>query len=130
MAEAPTIPRLYLLGGIELRGVDPGAADRLLAQSKLAALCALLALAPDGRLQRRDRLVGMLWPELDQAHARAALRKALHAMRGTLGESALRTRGDDEVAFEPGAVWCDAVEPGVSIDKGHLLRAGELYRGD
>ena len=130
MADAPVVPHLYLLGGIELQGIGQPSADRLLAQSKLAALCALLALAPEGRLQRRDRLVGMLWPELDQSHARAALRKALHALRGALGEEALRTRGDDEVAFEPGAIWCDAVELATAIDKGHLAHAVKLYRGE
>jgi len=128
-AGAPGI-ELYLLGGIELRGVDREAADRLLAQAKLSALLAVLALAPEARPQRRDRIVGLLWPELDQSHARTALRKALHAIRSTLGADVLRTRGDEEVALETPAMWCDAVELARAAETGKMQRAIELYRGE
>ena len=40
------------------------------------------------------------------------------------------TRGDDEVALAPGTVRCDAVEFTAAIEKGQLLRALEIYRGD
>jgi serine/threonine-protein kinase len=123
-------PALFILGGIELRGVPADAADHLLAQSKVVALLAYLVLAPPGRFQRRDRIVGLLWPELDQAHARAALRKAVHVVRTTLGEKALLTRGDEELALAPTVLWCDAVELEHAADSGQLVRATELYRGD
>lgn len=121
---------LFLLGGIELRGVDRAAADRLLAQAKLSALMAVLALAPDALPQRRDRIVGLLWPELDQPHARTALRKALHAIRASLGAEVLRTRGDEEVGLAFPPMWCDAVELANAADSGKMLRATELYRGE
>jgi DNA-binding SARP family transcriptional activator len=121
---------LFILGGIELRGVPPDDADHLLAQSKVVALLAYLALAPSARHQRRDRIVGLLWPELDQARARAALRKAVHLVRGTLGAQVLATRGDEELVLTPGALWCDAVELQHSADAGQLARAVDLYRGD
>ncbi|HJQ18826.1 MAG TPA: BTAD domain-containing putative transcriptional regulator [Gemmatimonadaceae bacterium] len=121
---------LYLLGGIELRGVDRATGDRLLAQAKLSALLAFLSLAPAGLPQRRDRIVGLLWPELDQAHARTALRKALHAVRATLGADVVRTRGDEEVALAFPPMWCDAVELASAADSGKMLRATELYRGE
>lgn len=121
---------LFLLGGIELRGVDAKVADRLLAQPKIAALLAFLALSPEQRLQRRDRVVGLLWPELDQAHARTALRKALHAVRNSLGAEALRTRGDEEVGLASPPVWCDATELASAADQGRLLQAVTLYRGE
>ena len=94
VADSPI--QLFLFGGVELRGVDKRRAAKVLAQSKLAALLAVLALAPDGRMLRRDKLVGLLWPELDQPHARTALRKAIHAVRALLGAAALTTRGDEE----------------------------------
>jgi DNA-binding SARP family transcriptional activator len=122
--------KLFLLGGIELKDVEAKLAHRVLSQSKLTALLAVLALAPDGRMQRRDRLVGLLWPELDQAHARTALRKALHVIRATLGADAIRSRGDEEVGLEVSRVWCDAVELAAAADRGMLLRAVELYRGE
>ena len=121
---------LYLLGGIELRGVKPEEADRLLAQPKLTALLAFLALAPDYRPQRRDRIVGLFWPELDQSHARTALRKAVHALRSTLGADALRSRGDEEIALAVPPVWCDAGELATAADEGRMMRAIELYRGE
>lgn len=122
--------RLELLGGIELRGVDRAQADELLAQPKLTALLAFLALAPEARLQRRDRIVGLLWPELDQTRARAALRKALHAVRSVLGANALRARGDEEVGLDPAVVRCDAAELRSATDSGALLRAVEIGRGE
>jgi serine/threonine-protein kinase len=102
----------------------------LLAQSKAVALLAYLALSPPGRYQRRDRLVGLLWPELDQAHARATLRKAVHLVRSALPDEPFAARGDEELALVPGALWCDAAELQTSADAGRLGRAIELYRGD
>lgn len=127
---APAGPALYILGGIELRGLPREDADHLLAQSKVVALLSYLALAPTARHQRRDRIVGLLWPELDQVHARAALRKAIHLVRAALGAGVLDTRGDEEVVLVPGSLWCDAVELQRSADVGQLARAVELYRGD
>ena len=114
---------LFLLGGIELRGVDRAVADRLLAQAKLSALLALLALAPEQRPQRRDRIVGFLWPELDQAHARTALRKAVHALRSALGTDVVRSRGDEEIGLAVPPMWCDAAELAVAADTGLFAKA-------
>ncbi len=126
--------RFHVLGGVALQGtVDPAEADRLLAQPKVVALLAYLALAAAGRAtryQRRDRLVGLLWPELDQAHARGALRKAVHAARAVLGGDALLSRGDEELALADGALWCDAVAFGDAEDAGQLAHALELYAGE
>ena len=122
---------LRLLGATDLRGVPDDAAAGLLAQSKAVALLAYLALAAPGTLHRRDRLVGLLWPELDQEHARAALRKVLLALRRALGPEAVAARGDEEIGLAPGAVWCDAVEFDESVEKHFYARALELYkRGD
>jgi serine/threonine-protein kinase len=118
--------KLRLLGTVTLEGAA-GAAE-LLAQSKLVALLAYLAVA--GGHQRRDRIVGLLWPELDQTHARGALRKSLHALRRLLGSGAVATRGDDDVAVAPEALWCDAAEFTAAADGGRLARALELYKGE
>ncbi|AHG93569.1 transcriptional activator domain-containing protein (plasmid) [Gemmatirosa kalamazoonensis] len=119
---------LRLLGPTDLRGVAAEEAGALLAQSKCVALLAYLALASPGALHRRDRLVGLLWPELDQEHARAALRKAVYALRRALGAAALAARGDEEIGLAPDAVWCDAVEFSECVEKSYYSRALELYR--
>src|SRR6476620_6894717 len=118
---------LCLLGGVELRGVAPGVANAVLAQSKPLALLAFLALSPRGRFQRRDRLVGLLWPDLDQSHARAALREALHDLRTAFGPQVITTHGDDEVALTPDTVRCDAVDFTAAVEYTHLARALEQY---
>jgi DNA-binding SARP family transcriptional activator len=129
-SQNPAGPSLYLLGGVELRGLPTDDATRLLSQTKVVGLLACLALAPAGSFTRRDRLVGLLWPELDQLHARAALRKAIHFARAVLGETTLVNRGDEELGLDGGALWCDASDVRRAIERGHLERAIELYRGD
>lgn len=131
MAESQNAIRLYLLGGLELAGaVDPALAHRLLAQPKLTALLAFLALSSEQRPQRRDRIVALLWPELDQAHARTALRKGAHAIRAALGSDALWNRGDEEIGLAMPPLWCDAVEVRAAADAGRMLRVHELYKGE
>jgi DNA-binding SARP family transcriptional activator len=126
----PSQPALFLLGGVELRGVPVNDAAQLLAQSKTVAFLAYLALSPSGRFQRRDRLVALLWPELDQNHARAALRKAIYAARGALGAETLVSHGDEELALSAGGLWCDAAEFIAMADTGHTVGALDLYRGE
>lgn len=130
MSDSSPAIQLFLFGGVALRGVDEKRAAKVLAQSKLAALLAVLALAPEGRMMRRDKLVGLLWPELDQPHARTALRKAVHALRALLGGDAFTTRGDEEVGLDASRVWCDAADLRASADAGRLARVHELYRDE
>ena len=122
---------LELLGGVEIRGVERVNTERVLVQPKLVALLAYLSLAgADGRHQRRDQLVALLWPELDQAHARTALRKAIYVIRACLGAEALLSRGDEELLLAPNIVACDAVAFRSDVDGGFLARALERYRDD
>lgn len=123
-------PSLNLLGGIELTGVPARSANRLLSQAKVVGFLACLSLAPRGRFQRRDRLVGLLWPELDQAHARAALRKAVHATRQALGPKALAARGVEELLIDEAHLGCDVRTFVDDADAGRLTSALERYRGE
>jgi DNA-binding SARP family transcriptional activator len=122
--------QLVLLGGIELRGVPGTVSSAILAQPKAVAVLAYLALSPEGRFQRRDRLVALLWPELDQEHARAALRKVVYIIRAALGTQLLLSRGDEELALGTGELWCDVVEFTARADEGQIVRALQLYRGE
>jgi DNA-binding SARP family transcriptional activator len=119
---------LRLLGAPDLAGVDPADAAALLGQPKRLAVLIHLALATPRGWHRRDRLVGMLWPELDQERARTALRKTVLTLRETLGREAIVSRGDEEIALAPGAVWCDAAAADDAFEAGHYARVLELYR--
>ena len=120
--------RLWLLGAPDLTGVDPADAAALLGQPKRLAVLIHLALATPRGWHRRDRVVGMLWPELDQERARTALRKTVLALRETLGRETIVSRGDEEIALAPGALWCDAVDADDAFEAGHYARVLELYR--
>jgi serine/threonine-protein kinase len=119
---------LRLLGSPDLTGIDSPAAAALLGQPKRLAVLIYLVLAAPRGWQRRDRLVGMLWPELDQERARTALRKTVLVLRRTLGEQAVVSRGDEEIAVAPGALWCDAAEVDTAFEAGQFARVLELYR--
>lgn len=124
-------PILRLLGGADLRGERTASADAVLAQPKILATLAYLAVeGGDGRWQRRDMLVGLLWPELDQAHARAALRKGVHAIRQAFGADAIEARGDEEVRLADAVLSCDVAAFLRALDEGKFALAVECYRGD
>jgi len=118
-----------VLGTADLRGAGGVDFDALLGQPKPLALLAYLALATPRGFHRRDHVLGLLWPGLDQDHARGALRKTVHLLRRGLGEGLL-TRGDEELGLDSGVFWCDAVAFEQAAEAGRLARALELYRGD
>jgi serine/threonine-protein kinase len=99
-------------------------------QPKRTALLAYLAAALPRGFHRRDKLVALFWPELDEAHARNALSQALYVLRAALGEAAVVTRGDSEVGVNQDLVWCDvaAFEGALELDR--PAEAIALYRGD
>jgi len=120
---------LTLFGSVDLRGSGEAGA-RLLVQSKVVALLAYLSVPTVGRFVRRDTIVGLLWPELDQARARKALRQAVLAVRAELGADALIGRGDEELALSADHVWCDVAAFTHATDNGLLMQALKLYGGD
>lgn len=127
VAEAPL--QLLVLGPTELTGAGEGVSAALIRQPKRLALLAYLALATADGYRRRDSIVGMFWPELDQMHGRQQFRKALHALRKALGPGAVGLRGEEEVRLEP-QVWCDAVAFRRHVEAGTWGEALALYRGD
>jgi DNA-binding SARP family transcriptional activator/TolB-like protein len=122
--------RLFLFGGLRVEGET--AADRrsVLSQPRRLALLAYLVLRARRGVQRRDELLGIFWPESDTAHARGALRNALHFLRLAVGPGVIHSRGSEEIELEPGALWCDAVEFEQLLDAGDTERALTLYSGD
>jgi DNA-binding SARP family transcriptional activator len=84
--------------------------------------------APHG-FRRRDSVIALFWPHLDQQRGRAALRQALHVLRVTAGSEILIRRGE-EVGLNPSALWCDVIAFDQALDEGEPEAALALYRGD
>jgi DNA-binding SARP family transcriptional activator len=126
-APAEPLLNIRLFGAVEITG-SPGA-PRILSQPKLTTLLGYLCLARPAGLQRRDRIIGLFWPEQPAERARGSLRTALHAMREALGADIFLRRGDGEVGVDFSRVWCDAHAFLEAVEEGRLARALELYRG-
>src|SRR6266545_6658887 len=94
--------RLALLGP---PSVEVGGAPLRVDTRKAVALLAYLACS--GRRHGRDELAALLWPEADDAHARAALRRTLSALNHALGGTA-RAAADRS--------GLELVAPGMELD--------------
>ncbi len=94
---------LYLLGSprVERDG-------RLLETDTRKAVALLAYLAVSGEFQSRETLAALLWPEMSDKRARAALRRTLSALRAAVGEGALYVTRDGLSIIEE-ECWCDAL---------------------
>src|SRR3989454_39397 len=121
---------LRLLGRLRLTGAAGRAVRALLGQPRRLALLAYLAAATPPGFHRRDSLLALFWPELDQEHARAALRQALHVVRDALGTNAVASRGDEEIGLDFDRASCDVTRFRRAVEGEQFREALELYRGD
>src|SRR3954466_9366874 len=99
--------RFHLLGVIDIRDQNGQVISAAVAQPKRLALLAYLTAASPRGPHRRDTLLGIFWPELDQDHARNALSQAAHFLRRSLGEPALVSRNAEELGLDGTVVWTD-----------------------
>jgi len=102
----------------------------VLAQPRRVALLAYLASATPRGMHRRDKLAALFWPDLDQDHARAALRQAVYVLRGALGAGAIVSYGDEELGVDFELVHCDVAAFDRAVEARQLEQALEIYRGD
>jgi len=121
---------LRTLGTIELRDGTGERIESVLLHSKRLALLAYLCTSHPIQLWRRDTLVTLLWPELDNAHARGALRFELSRLRRALGRDALCGEGAEAVGVNPERIRCDASAFEAALDDGRLADALDLWRGE
>jgi DNA-binding SARP family transcriptional activator/TolB-like protein len=118
-----------LLGSLAVRRADGREFSSLPSQPKRFALLAYLAIAA-GAYQRRDTLVAMFWPELDQFAARRALRNTLYHLREALGDGVITTRGDDEVGIDAAMLTCDVTALGDAFIDHRFEETVDCYRGE
>lgn len=119
-----------LLGGLELEAADGTNVSAILSQPKRVALLVLLACGSGRGLLRRDSLIGLLWPELDQDRGRHALRQSLYVLRKALGHDLVEARGDDEVGICRDMISCDVERFEREATGGNAESAMKMYGGD
>ena len=118
------------LGALDLRAADGRELHTLLAQPKRIALLAYLCIADPRGYHRRDTLLGLFWPDSDQEHARASLRKSVHVLRKALGEDAIVSRGDEEIDVDRDRISCDVNSFEEHVRANRFQEALDVYRGD
>ena len=109
---------LRTLGALDLRDADGRELRPILAQPKRLALLAYLTTATPGPFCRRDALLGVFWPEMDHARARAALSRAVHYLRKFLGDSVVVGHSDDELGVDSQLFTCDVVRFHDALQRG------------
>ena len=124
--------RLRMLGSTELHSSSGRELRAVLSQPKRFAVLAFLGAQPRV-FHRRDTLLALFWPDLDNRRARGALNQALSFLRKELegaSGTVILNRGVEEIGINPEELWCDAATFRDHIDSERHSEALELYRGD
>ena len=121
---------LRTLGTIDLVDDSGARIDALLRRPKRLALLAYLAMARPGATLRREKLLALFWPEIDEARARGSLRQSVHVLRQHLGASALVALGDEALSLNDSIVCCDAMKFERAVGEGRLADAMDVYGGE
>ena len=116
---------LKLLGGMSLEDEDGPMTGQVVQRRRLALLAVLGA---SRSAVSRDRLVALLWPELDAEGARHRLSDSVYVIRRALGDETIVTAGDD-VRLDDTRVRVDVRELERALDGGSLEEAAALYGG-
>ena len=120
---------LRTLGTIDLRDGDGSPLPDPVRRSKRIALLAYLAAPHPVRLHRRETICALLWPELDESHARGMLRHELYELRRALGPDAIRGEGGETAGVDADVVWCDARAFESAVEEDRLTDALDLVHG-
>lgn len=124
------VHELRVLGGLDLRRTDGTPVGGILSQPKRSALLVYLAAEAWEVPVRRDSLVGLFWPELDQDRGRHALRQALYVLRRALGPDVLLAHGDDDVRVDSSRLRSDVGMFERAASSGDAGAAMRWYGGD
>jgi DNA-binding SARP family transcriptional activator len=97
-------------------------------QRRLLALLSILAASGDAGLSR-DKLVGLLWPDVEPERARHSLTQSLYSARRALRDDALFDTTSASVRLDASRITSDVAEFQQALDRNELERAVELYEG-
>jgi len=122
--------------GLEISVLGPPRIERdgvVVAFDTRKATALLGYLAVTGRVQRRETLAALLWPDADEARARSALRRTLSVVRKELGDGGPMITRDEVGLVDGDAVAIDVrdfLAGAESPDIEEVARAAALWRGD
>ena len=118
--------RLRTFGGLSLEGLG-GPVTGAGQQPRRLAMLAVLALAGAGGITRA-KLLGLLWPEVDEERGRQALSQALYALRRDSGGRSL-VAGLETIRLDLDVVSSDVGEFLEAAAAADLPRAAAVYTG-
>ncbi len=118
--------RLLLLGTPQVRTPSGATHGRLMQPRPLALLSVLAVGAADGAT--RDRLVSLLWGEVDESRARHNLSDTLYGVHQDLGDEAIRSVGQ-VLYLDANVVSTDLAGFFAGLRAGDRSAAVALYRG-
>ena len=121
---------LQTLGRIDLRDADGQPVSSILAQPQLLAVLVYLAGNGSDTFHRRDKLIGLIWPEASDAQARRRLNQVLYELRRALGDDVVVSRGKEDVGVVGGRLQIDLEQFRSALQADDPKGALELYRGD
>ncbi len=109
----PEVVRVWLLGGFRVSVGSRTVEEKRWRLKKAAGLVKLLALAPYHKMHR-ERVMDLLWPDLETEAATNNLHRTLHSVRHALEPQALAADsrylrlGNEQLALCPeGSLWVD-----------------------
>jgi len=118
--------RLRTFGGLSLES-DRGPLGGAATQRRRLAVLAILAQAGSRGLTR-DKLIGLLWPEVDEPRARSALSQALYALKRDAGEEQL-VEGYDRLSLNARVLSSDVGDFEAALARDDAAGAAALYTG-
>src|SRR5690348_4118737 len=121
-----TLLRLQSLGGLSITALHGSLADVATRRHALAFL-ALMAAAGDNGMSR-ERIMALLWPEADEAHARNNLKQLSFAIRRGLNAKLLASISPN-LKLDFFVMSADVEDFGRALASGNLELAAELYAG-
>jgi len=122
----PLVLRLKTLGALAVTR-DGTSVSGAASQPRRLALLALLARANDPGVGR-DRLIAVLWPDIEEERARRNLTHALYALRRDLGdEDAIQ--GAKDLRLDTGRIGIDVREFTDALGQGRFAHAVSVYSG-
>ena len=117
--------RLLTFGGLRVLRADGSATYLANQRRRIAVLAIVAAAAPTG--VPRERLISLLWPDVDADKGRHALNQIVYNLRRELGESPIDGAGD--LSLLPEVMSADLIEFRNAIARGDHAAAAALFTG-